>query len=266
MFEEFYELSSTPFSRDIPATELYLFMETEEILGRMAYAAQRQLFMVVTGDCGTGKTTLVRRFQASLDPAAFSLLYLADSKLTPRHFYKGLLTQLGIESRFYRGDAKRQLHREIELMRGIHHRQPVVVVDEAHLLDREMLEEVRFLLNFKMDAMSPMALILVGQSELLDKLHLQSYAAIRQRIDLQSKLYRMERAHVGAYVKRHLQYAGSDRDIFSDAALDELFRISSGAARLVNKLCTHCLLYGSQNGKRIIDDHMVKRVAEGELL
>ena len=63
--------------------------------------------------------------------------------------------------------------------------QPVVIVDEAHLLDKEMLEEVQFLLNFKMDAQSPMALILVGQSELWDRLRLQSYAAIRQRIDLQ---------------------------------------------------------------------------------
>ncbi len=98
------------------------------------------------------------------------MLYLSDSKLTPRHFYKGLLEQLGCESKFYRGDAKRQLHREIELMRGIHGLQPVVVVDEAHLLDREMLEEVRFLLNFKMNAQSPMALILVGQRELWERL------------------------------------------------------------------------------------------------
>jgi type II secretory pathway predicted ATPase ExeA len=73
----------------------------------------------------------------------------------------------------------------------------VVVVDEAHLLDREMLEEVRFLLNFRMDAMSPMALILVGQTELWEKLQLQSYAAIRQRIDLQSKLYlKAGRSHI----------------------------------------------------------------------
>ena len=129
-----------------------------------------------------------------------------------------------------------------------------------------MLEEVRFLLNFRMDAMSPMALILVGQTELWEKLQLQSYAAIRQRIDLQSKLYRIERAQVGAYVRRHLQYAGTDKDIFSDAALDEIFKVSSGSVRLVNKLCTHRLLYGSQNGRRIIDDHMVKRVAEGELV
>lgn len=73
-------------------------------------------------------------------------------------------------------------------MKGIRGLQPVVVVDEAHLLDREMLEEVRFLLNFKMDSQSPMALILVGQSELWDRLRLQSYVAIRQRIDIQFQI------------------------------------------------------------------------------
>nr|WP_247740842.1 ATP-binding protein [Cohnella sp. LGH] len=110
-------------------------------MGRLEYAAERQWFAVVTGDCGTGKTTTIRRFSEILDTAKFKVLYLADSKLTPRNFYKGLLDQLGCESKFYRGDAKRQLHREIELMRGIHRLQPIVVVDEAHLLSREMLEE-----------------------------------------------------------------------------------------------------------------------------
>ncbi|KJS10233.1 MAG: ATPase AAA, partial [Peptococcaceae bacterium BRH_c8a] len=151
-------------------------------------------------------------------------------------------------------------------MRGIQQLQPVVIVDEAHLLDKEMLEEVRFLLNFKMDAQSPMALILVGQSELWDKFQLQAYAAIRQRIDLQCKLPHLDRAQVGEYINRHLAYAGAEHDIFSDNAIDEIFRYSSGAARLVNKVCTHCMLYGAQNGRRIIDDHMVKLVIQGELL
>jgi type II secretory pathway predicted ATPase ExeA len=265
MFESFYGLSASPFSRDIPTEQLFISSMLEETLGRMEYAARRQLFMVVTGDCGTGKTTTIRRFKDTLDPGRFKLLYLADSKLTPRHFYKGLLNQLGVESKFYRGDAKQQLHREVELMRGIHHLQPIVVVDEAHLLDREMLEEVRFLLNFRMDAMSPMALILVGQSELWEKFQLQAYAAIRQRIDLQCKLAHFDRSQVGDYVKQHLIYAGAERDIFSDGALDEIFLFSSGAARMVNKLCTHCLLYGAQNGRRIIDDHMVKLVIQGEV-
>jgi hypothetical protein len=108
-----------------------------------------------------------------------------------------------------------------------------------------------------MDAQSPMPLILIGQSELWDKLQLQSYAAIRQRVDLQCKLPHFDRAQVAEYMKRHLEYAGANHDIFSDVAIDENFRYSYGAARLVNKVCLHCLLYGTQNGRRIIDDHMV---------
>ena len=139
-----------------------------------------------------------------------------------------------------------------------------MVVDEAHLLDREMLEEVRFLLNFKMDAVSPMALILVGQTELWEKLQMQSYTAIRQRIDIQCKIQPMDHSQVKQYLKRHLEYAGSDRDIFSDDAIEMVYRYSGGSARLINKVCTSSLIYGCQNGKRIIDDHMIKLVIEGE--
>jgi general secretion pathway protein A len=266
MFEQFYELSSTPFSRAVPTYELYSSVTFEETLGRLEYAAERQLFAVLTGDCGTGKTTAIRKFKDMLNAANFLVMYIADSRLTPRHFYKELLEQLGFESRFYRGDAKRQLHKEIELIRGIHHLQPIVIVDEAHLLDREMLEEVRFLLNLKLDSQSPMALILVGQSELREKLQLQTYTAIRQRIDIQCRLQHFDREQVGAYIKRHLEFAGATRDIFSDAAMDEIFTYSGGTARLINKVCTHCLIYGTQNARRIIDDHMVRLVVQGELV
>lgn len=265
MFEAFYGMKRTPFTRDVPTTQLYNSYTMQEVLGRLKYAAERQLFAVLTGDCGTGKTTTIRKFVDGLDQGKYQILYLSDSKLTPRHFYKGLLEQLGSEAKFYRGDAKRQLHREIELMKGIHGIQPVVVVDESHLLDREMLEEVRFLLNFKMDAQSPMALILVGQSELWDRLRLQSYAAIRQRIDIQFKLSHYDRAQVDEYVSRHLEYSGVDQQIFSDGALEEIHRFSGGTPRLINKVCTHSLLYGTQNGRRIIDDHMIKHVIQGEL-
>lgn len=258
-------MSRTPFSRDIPTEHLYKPAMMDEALGRLEYAAQRKLFAVLTGASGTGKTTALRRFKDTLDTSRFLVMYLADSKLTPRNFYKELLQQLGCESKFYRGDAKRQLHKEIELLKGIQHLEPVVVVDEAHLLDKEMLEEVRFLLNFKMDAQSPMALVLVGQSELWGRLQLQSYAAIRQRIDIQYKLLPMDRSQVEEYMHIHLTYSGCGNDIFSSAAFDEIYKYSSGVARLVNKAATQSLIYGAQNGRRIIDDHMVKLVIQGEL-
>ncbi|ANU12181.1 AAA family ATPase [Planococcus antarcticus DSM 14505] len=254
-----------PFSWDIPTAELYESNQLEEIIGRLNYAAELQLFAVMTAECGLGKMTAIRRFTDQLDPSRFKLLYLSDSKLTPRHFYKGMLEQLGLESKFYRGDAKCQLHREIELMKGIHKLTPVCVVDEAHLLDREMLEEVLFLLNFRMDAQSLMALIMVGQTELWDCLQFQSFAAIRQRIDIQFRLHHLDRAETEQYMIQHLAYAGVGSDIFSKSAIDEVFNYSSGASRLINKLATHCLLFAAQNGNRIIDDRMVKKVIEGEL-
>lgn len=265
MFETFYGLQHTPFTRDLPTEALYMPVMLEETLERLEYAAQRQWFAVVTGDCGTGKTTAIRRITAALDAAKYKVLYVSDSKLTPRHFYKGVLEQLGCESKFYRGDAKRQLHREIEVLRGIHHIRPCVIVDEAHLLDREMLEEVRFLLNVRMDSESPMALLLVGQSELWDRLRMQTYTAIRQRIDLQCKFQHYDRSQTGEYIARHLTYAGSEQDIFSDGALDIIYQFSGGAARLINKVCTNGLIYGAVNKRRIIDDHMIKRIIEGEL-
>lgn len=265
MFETFFGMSQTPFSRNLPTEHLYASQTMQEVLSRLVFAAERQLFAVITGECGTGKTTTIRKFRDTLDPTKYEVMYLADSKLTPRHFYKGLLEQLGCEAKFYRGDAKRQLHREIELMLGIHQKRPVVIVDEAHLLDKEMLEEVRFLLNFKMDAQSPMALILVGQSELWERLNLQSYAAIKQRIDITSKFERMDRATTDAYVRKHLEYSGISFEVFTDTALQVIYQYTSGSARLVNKVCTQSLLYASQSNSRLIDDHMITRVIEGEL-
>ena len=109
MFEEFYGFERTPFCRDIPTSELYRSSTLEETLSRLSYVAERQLFCVVTGECGTGKTTTIRRFRDQLDPQKYTLMYLADSKMTPRNS-TGLLDQIGAESKFYRA-MPRALHK-----------------------------------------------------------------------------------------------------------------------------------------------------------
>ena len=266
MFEQFYGFANTPFSRTIPTQNLYRGNDSDELIERLKYAAQRQLFAVVLGDSGTGKTTTLRRFCDETHDDNYYSMYLSDSKLTPRTFYKSLLEQLGFEAKYYRTEAKRRLHKEIEIMKGLSNALPVAIVDEAHLLDKEMPEEIRFLMNFKMDSQSPMALILAGQTELWEKLKLRSHAAIRQRIDIQCVVGRLDRSKTGEYIAAQLAYAGCDREMFTDAAVDEVFKFSGGIPRLINKACTESLLYGAQNRKTILDDRMVKLVVEQELL
>ena len=195
MYLVFFNMKNMPFVRSVPVSALYAPPEVLEALARLGYTAEKQQFAVVSGDSGVGKSTLIRKFEADLPKDQYILLYLSDSKLTPRWFYGGLLDQLGMEARFYRGDSKRLLQKEIELIRGIQHKKVVCVLDEAHLLERETLEEFRFMLNYRFDSESPMALILVGQTELWDqKLRLQRYAAIRQRIDVNIVLHTIDHA------------------------------------------------------------------------
>ena len=208
---------------------------------------------------------MIRKFAQTLSAEKFTVLYLSDSQLTPRWFYRGLLDQLGIEAKFYRGDAKRQLHKQLRLVREVHNRNVIVVVDEAHLLDRETLEEIRFILNTEMDSSSPMALVLVGQDELWDKLRMQLYAAIKGRIDIKCELSGMDRSELDAYMRAHLAYAGGKDEIFTDSALDELHKYAVGSARAVNKAATHCLMHAAQRAKKLIDDTMVKTVIDAEL-
>lgn len=136
VYEAFYEIERPLFVRDIPSGQPYESATMEDTLGRLAYVADRQLFAVVTADAGCVKSTLIRRFAASLPKEECSVLYLSDSKLTFRRFYKGILEQLGIESRFYSGAAKRQFQKELEIIHDVQGEKVVYILDEAHLREK----------------------------------------------------------------------------------------------------------------------------------
>jgi general secretion pathway protein A len=267
MYEDFFGMKHTPFARNIPASALYESPAMAETLGRLRYVADRQLFAVVTADPGCGKSTLIRKFSESLNRDDYIFMYLSDSKLTPRWLYKGMLDQLGMESRFYRGDSKRRLQKQIEVIRGVEHKKVVCVLDEAHLLDKETIEEFRFLLNYRFDSMSPMALVLVGQTELWsDKLKLQRYAAVRQRIDMYCTLPALSRAETRDYIRSHLAYAECPQEIYTSEAESLIYSASSGVMRMINRICEKSLMYAFQQKKRLIDDHMVRFVIDHEML
>lgn len=266
MYEGFYELSSTPFTKSIPIEKLYMPPELTEIGNRLEYVAERHLFAVLTGECGTGKSTVLRRLSETLDPRKYRMLYISDSKLTPNIFYRLLLEQMGITASWNTAVAKRQLQEQLSLKLAVDGIKTVCVVDESHLLSYTMLEEIRFILNMKFDSVSPISLVLSGQPELWDKLKLQKYIAIRQRIDIQCRLNNYDHARTSDYIRHQLKEAGAISEIFTDKAIQKIYEFSTGIPRVIDKVCTNVLIYGSQNRLRLIDDHAVQIVLEGEFI
>ena len=114
--------------------------------------------------------------------------------------------------------------------------------------------------------MSPMALVLVGQSELWDKLRLKRYAAVRGRIDINCVLPHFDRSETEHYIRSHLSYAGGRQDLFTDKALDDIYKESSGIGRSINRICEKSLMYACQQNKRLIDEHMVRYIITNEML
>ena len=189
----------------------------------------------------------------------------ACSSLTPRHFYNGILSQLGVEGKFYRGDSKRILQRELEVLAVLQQVTPVIIVDEAHLLGKEMLEELRFMLNVNMDSQSPMSLILAGQPELKTTLKRQSSLAISQRVNIQCETRYLDVSQTKEYILHHLRYAKSKSEIFSDEAISQIQKYTHGSPREINKLCTHALIYGSQQNKKILDERCIELIGKEEM-
>jgi type II secretory pathway predicted ATPase ExeA len=262
-YEEHFGFKGTPFGRGIAVTEMMKSGQWNELTGRLKHVAKNREFGLFTGDTGTGKTTALRRMAAELDKERYRILYVYDSDLTPRNFYVETLHQLGYKAKFYRGDAKRQLTRALlELSES--GQMPVIVVDEAHLLSHEMLEEIRFLMNSEMDSKSMCSLILMGQSELRSKLKLQAHQAIDGRIDMRFHLLPMSREETYSYIKRRLEMAESCREIFTDAALEVIHDYAGGIPRKVNKAAHASLLAAVSQKKALVDDYLVKEVIVSE--
>jgi type II secretory pathway predicted ATPase ExeA len=263
MYEAFFTLTSTPFTRGLPPAQLLTTPVMEEAGVRLDYAARERRFAVLTGEVGVGKSTALRAFLARLPVTRYTPLYVTDSQLTPRNFYHEALWQLGLPPRFYRGDARRQLHRALQ-ERDDAGKQPVIVIDEAHLLGRAMLEEVRFLLNFDVDSRAPLALILAGQSELRRTLKLDCFTAIAQRISLRAHLPALTPDESAAYIQHHLAQAGAVHPLFTEPALRVIHAFAGGLPRQLNNVCTACLLSAYGQHRHLIDDAIAREVIDTE--
>lgn len=270
-YTDFFRLKHVPFSASIPPDALFMSPQMQECLSRLRFAAENNKFAVLTGPVGTGKSTTLHAFNHQLDPNRFLVLYVSESNLTPRWLYSVPLRHMKIKAKFFVNESKRQFHEALLEEVNVHGRKIVLIIDEAHLMisrrhGRETLEEIRFLLNFSdFDSGSQVCLVLCGQDELWELLDTDSSRAITQRIDLLCRTRAFDERQVALYMAAHMRYAQAQDKIFSDEAVSLISSLSGGVARLINKICSHALIYAASQENSLVSAEIVNTVVQREL-
>lgn len=260
MIRSFFEWESTPFTKEIPTSALFRSEPFQECVARMHYMVQTRAFGCITGEIGAGKSTAIRSLHSRLDLTKYRFFYVADASLKPRDFYRELLHHFGIEPKVLRGEAKRQFQHAIWDLYESGHKVTVIVIDEAHLLKGDMLQEIRFLTSYQMDSVSPLALMLVGQPELRSTLQLQIFKPITQRMTVRFHLSGLEEAGTRSYIEHQLQVAGAAHPVFTKEAMDAIHAHTRGTAREINNVCTSCLLDAVVRKEKMVDAMHVSRI------
>src|SRR6202167_6209016 len=235
MYKSFYKLQSSPFGTSPDPRFLYMMPHTREALACLEYGiSARKGFTVLTGEVGTGKTTLLRRALASFSNRRVSTAFVFNPRLDVLDFLEFVLTDFGIvpQTRTKSGMLL-QLNRWL-IERFRMEETCVVVVDEAQNLSWELLEEIRLLTNLETSSEKLLQIVLSGQPELEEKLRHPSVRQLRQRIFLWCRTQSLTAEQTGEYIAERLRIAGTTNAIFSPEAIQLIYTYSQGIPRTIN--------------------------------
>ena len=206
-----YGFTRTPFGKALAPSMLHRHTAHAEAVARIGWCITERALGVVTGEVGAGKTVAVRAALANLDPSRHTTIYLGNPAVGGRGLYGGIVTALGGEPRFHKAAL---IPQTVELLAAEEHergRTVVLILDEAHLLTSDQLEELRLLTNADMDSHSPFACLLIGQPTLRRRIKLGTFAALDQRIALRYTLTAMSDTETKSYLAHHLAPARRHR-------------------------------------------------------
>ena len=258
-----FGFSRTPFTKSVPADKLFERAAHAEAVARAHYCINHSALGGIVGDTGAGKTVAVRAAVAALDRTKFTVIYLANPSGGCRGLYVAIATALGATPRFHKAEAINQAAALLGAEEHERHRRVILIIDEAHLLSPEQLEEIRLLSNSELDSASPFAGILLGQPTLASRLRQGIFAALDQRISVRYSLGGMDLAESVAYLRHHLALAGRADPIVADDAAARLHRYANGLPRALNNAATAALMAAAAEGKGLVDDTCAKKaVAE----
>lgn len=264
MYTSFFGLNDKPFS--ITPDPRYLFMSERhgEALAHLVYGVTESGgFMQLTGEVGTGKTTLVRTLLQNKLPDNADVAVVLNPRLSALEFLETICEELHILEPEYRGSAKALVDALNKQLLNAHAegRRVVLVVDEAQNLSRDVLEQVRLLTNLETARQKLLQIILIGQPELRDLLSRDDLRQLAQRITGRYHLEPLSREETAQYIEHRLRVAGALGELFDRGAKREVFRLTDGVPRLINVICDRALLGAYSRETRRVSRRLVRRAA-----
>ena len=263
MYQKFFGLRESPFTANPDPRYLYLTRQIQESLAGLTYGIQnRKGFILLTGEVGTGKTTLLRRLLDWLHGQRVATAYIFNSRLDVNQLFDLIMAEFEIpcESR-----EKSQVLLRLNswlLDRYRAGETAVLIVDEAQNLSAEVLEEIRLLTNLETSTEKLLQIVLAGQPELEEKLKLPQLRQLRQRITLRCRTAALSLEETFGYIAERLRIAGANGEpIFSKESIQAVHLYSYGIPRVVNLLCEHALINAYVENLRPVPAHMVEEVA-----
>ncbi|MCM3904964.1 MAG: AAA family ATPase [Pyrinomonadaceae bacterium] len=263
MYAEFYGLKELPFALTPDPRFIYFTPSHTEVMANLHYGIESgKGLVVVTGEVGTGKTTILRWMMQRLDRTVL-VAYIFNPRLSVTEFYQHVATLLDVQKWETKSELLMELGRELESRhsRGL---RTVLIIDEAQGLSPHVLEEIRLLSNFESDTAKQLQIVLTGQPELREVLNNPDLRQLKQRIALRCLIKPLPNVEeTDRYITSRLLVGGAERtDIFSPGAIDFIFRCSEGIPRNINNLCDNALLAGYAAGESNIGRAVIEEVAE----
>jgi general secretion pathway protein A len=263
MYKNFFGLRENPFNVNPNPRFLYLTPQTQEALDELTYGIEnRKGFILLTGEVGTGKTTLINRVLDWLRHRKMPVAFIFNSHMSVDHLFEFILTDFGIsvDSRLKSNMLMRLNAWLIERFRAGEN--PVLIVDEAQGLSFKLLEEIRLLLNLETASEKLLQVVLAGQPELEDKLKRPELRQLRQRITLRCRTAPLTLEESRGYITERLRIGGATGDpIFTSDAMDVVHFYSQGIPRIINLLCEHALISAYAEHCRLVPARMVEEAA-----
>jgi len=256
-YRKHFGFTRHPFDKDVAPDDLFETSSLAELTARLRHLLDMRGIGLVTGESGSGKTTACRRLVAGLNTGLHRVLYVSLTTGNVMDLYKTIAWELGLPTERNRAALFKHIRTEVSRLCAENRLRPILIVDEAHHLRTDVLEDLRLLTNYAMDSENRLCVILVGHPELRRRLGMSALEAFAQRVVVRAHVRGIARDEIGGYLEHRLRLAGCELALFEPATIEAIHQAANGLPRKVNLLAHHALFAAAiAKAKSVTTEHV----------